>query len=122
MAGLVPATDAFTLDSKTRIPGTGPGRTNEYNYVHHHSDQRTTCRKRRSETAGDSGLPADQRHPGIRRRKAGADLAQGEARLSDPRRHSHYVAGGSAKAGVIRALGLGTPFRAARRKSSRREG
>src|ERR1700724_1434809 len=54
----------------------------------------------RSETAGNPGLPADQGPARIRRGEAGADLAIGEARLSDPRRHSDHAAGGSPRAGV----------------------
>ena len=46
----------------------------------------------RSEAAGNPGLPADQGAAGIRRRQPGADLAQGQARLSDPRRHPDHAA------------------------------
>ena len=44
--------------------------------------------------------PLTKSHAGIRRRQAGADLAQGQARLSDPRRHSDHAAGRGAAAGV----------------------
>ena len=54
--------------------------------------------QRRSQAAGNPGLPADQNDAGIRRRQAGTDLAQGQARLSDPRRHPDHAAGRGAAA------------------------
>ena len=61
-----------------------------------------TRRQRRPEAPGDPGLSRDQGPAGIRQRTPGADLAFRQARLSDPRRHSDHVAGGSAAAGLTR--------------------
>src|SRR5947208_5499523 len=68
-------------------------------------DERTAARPScgRSEAARNPGLPADQGPARIRRGEAGADLAVGQARLSDPRRHSDHAAGGSPRPGVTRS-------------------
>ena len=59
-------------------------------------------RRRRSEAVGNPRLPADARDAQLRRREAGADLARGQARLSDPRRHPDHAARRSAAAGGLR--------------------
>src|ERR1700681_4992614 len=69
-------------------------------------------RFRRSEASRNPGLSADQVSAGIRRREAGADLARGQARLSDPRRHPDHAARGSPPAGLTfsaRRLSIVTP-------------
>jgi hypothetical protein len=49
-----------------------------------------------TKTPGNPRLPAHQGPARIRRREAGTDLARGQARLSDPRRHTDHAARGSA--------------------------
>src|SRR5579862_8012229 len=63
-------------------------------------DVHAARRFRRSETSRNSGLSADQVSAGIRRGEAGADLARGQARLSDPRRHPDHAARRSAAVGL----------------------